>query len=310
MKTMRYFYQHTHTLALAMIFTLIMGIAYQNAEAEAWPPELGEKNIVYLVGPWDTGASISYLGKILLEQMGYNIDIKRLDTGLAYQALATGSGDIWSSGYLPGQHSYVLKHKDKMNLLSMSYMPVYSGFIVPDYMPISHIDDLKKPEIKKLLGGRIIGLDAGSGVMMAAEKAVKAYGIDYEVIAGSSPAMEASFQAAYLKQDPIVVIGWCPTAMCAKFGVKLLEEPKGIMASSQDFHVVRSGFRSDFPRAAALLSRLTLHENQISEMVLMTREKGSTPEKAAQQFIDQNPELIWFWAGDLIPNLPMPDSIK
>ena len=193
--------------AVAVVFMLTLamslGISLQSAAAADWPPPLGKKKITYLVGPFDTSASISNVGALLLEQMGYDVDVVLLETGLVYEALATGTGDIWSTGYYPGQQPYLNKHYAKIHILGPSYGPVYDGIAVPSYMPVASISDLKKPEIVKKLDGKIIGIDAGSGTMNSARKAMEAYGLndDYELLPGSSPAMEASFRAAITKNQ-------------------------------------------------------------------------------------------------------------
>lgn len=309
MKNMRCSSKKKYHWLLTLI--LIVGLASQAFGAEVWPPPLGQKNITYLLGPFDTSQSISNVGKILLEQMGYKVDLKLLETGLVYEALATKTGDLFSTGYLPGQQQYLNKHSDKVEILAPSYGPVYDGLAVPGYVPISSIEDLKKPEIRKRLGGKIIGIDAGSGTMLTAEKAMKAYGLDdYDLLPASSPAMEASFKAAYEKGEWIVVVGWCPTAMCELFNPKFLKDSKGIFADAKDYHIVRRGFRSDYPRATALLSRLHLYEHEIRKIVFWIRADGLKPDKAAERFIEKNPALVWWWAGDLIPGLKKPDSLK
>jgi glycine betaine/proline transport system substrate-binding protein len=294
--------------ALAIMLAWALGLAAA-ADAQGWPPPLGKDKIVYVHASWDTSASMSTLAKILLEQMGYKVELKLVDTGLAYQALASGTGDVWSSAWLPGQQPYLNKHGDKLDILSMSYLPVPGGLAVPGYVPIATVDDLKKPDVKKRLGGKILGIDAGSGIMLTTEKLMKAYGLDYELVPSSVAAMEAAFRAAYTKNEWVAVVTYCPTAMCAKYEVKFLQDAKGIYSEYRDFHVTRRGFRTDSPRAVAFYSRFTLHETQISKMVLWMSD-GMKAEQAARRFMEQNPELIWYWVGDLIPNFPKPASLQ
>jgi len=304
------FEERINLLMLVLSLFLVMGISSHTYSAENWPPPLGKEKIIYLSGPYDSGQSVSNLGKVLLEQMGYKVDYKVLDTGLAYQALAGGTGDVWSAGYLPGQQPYLNKFGDKIDILAPSYGPVIDGIAVPGYVPLTKIEDLKNPDIKKRLGGKIIGIDAGSGTMLRADKAMKAYNLDYELIPASTPAMEAAFRSAYAKGEWVVVIGWCPTPMCSKYNVKFLQDSKGVFPDCRDFHILRRGFRTDFPLATVLLSRLSIYVNQLSEMVVWIGDEGLKPEQAARRFIERNPELVWWWAGDLIPGLKKPDSLK
>ncbi len=282
----------------------------QAVAGEDWPPPLGKERIIYTHASWDGNTFVTNLAKILLEQMGYKVELKLVDTGLAYTALASGTGDIWSGAWLPGQQSYLNKYGDKLDLLSVAYLPTPGGLVVPGYADIRSIEDLKKPEVRARLGGKIIGIDAGAGIMKTTEKVIQAYGLDYELVAGSGAAMEAAFRSAYSRREPIVVTGWCPTAMCGKYDVRFLEDPKKIFSEYRNFHVVRRGFRTDFPRATVLLSRLTLHVDQLSKMILVMNEERVEPSAAARRFVQQNPELVYYWVGDLVPSFPKPASLQ
>lgn len=181
--------------------------------------------------------------------------------------------------------------------------------MAPAYVSISSIEDLKKPDVKKRFGGKIIGIDAGAGIMLTTEKVIKDYGLNYELVQGSTATMEAAFRSAVEKGEWIVVTGWCPTAMCAKYDLKFLQDPKQIYKRYQNFHVVRLGFQNDFPRATIFLSRFTLPQSRVSEMIVWV-DGGMTNEQAAQRFMEQDPEVVWYWVGDLIPNFPKPASLQ
>lgn len=276
----------------------------------AWPPPLGKKRIVYLHGPWTNSVAVAHIGKSLLEKMGYAVDLKLIDAAPAYAAMATGTGDFWSVAFLPGQHPLLKKYEEKLDLLSMSWLPTPIGLAVPAYVTLSSIEDLKNPSVKAKLGGRIIGIEPGSGLMLRSERAVKEYGLDYELVPGSSAAMAAAFKAAHDKGEWIVVALWSPNALWAKYNVKFLRDPKNVYGKPhRDFHIARRGFREDFPRAAAFLYRFTFYGDQLSDLMAWIDE-GSKPDQVAARFIEENPELIYYWVSDLIPGFPKPASLQ
>ena len=285
-------------------------LALPIAAGAADAPALGKATIEYAAPSWASGRMITEVGKILLEKVGYKVNVKLLDTGVIYQSLATNKMDVFSVAWLPGQQSYFNKFGDSLEILSMSYGPVPGGLMVPTYVDASSIEDLKKPDVRKAMGGKIVGIDAGSGLMLQTAKVLKEYGLDYELDTSSGAAMEASFKGAYQKQTPIVVTGWCPHYICAAYKVKFLDDPKNIYGDARDYHVVRKGFRTDSPRAALLLSRINLFEEQISKMLVWVETDKITPEQAAQRFIDTNPIYVWYLIGDLAPGLPKPQSLQ
>lgn len=291
---------------VAGLFLVLAPIPGGAAEA----PPLGKKKIIWTHGPWGTGLVVTHMGKVLLEKIGYEVDMKLLEVGLAYQAMATGQAEIWSSAYLPGQDSYLNKHGENLEILSVSYGPVPGGLLVPGYVSISSIEELKKPDVRKMLGGKIIGIEAGAGVMTQAKKAIDQYGLDFELVASSSTAKDAAFKAAYDKKEPIVVTSWCPHYLCASYSVKFLSDTKGIYRDSQDYHIVRKGFRTDFPRANVLLSRYTVTSDKISQMLVWMEHEKLTAEQAVKRFMDQQPELLWYLLRDLGAGMAQPENLK
>jgi glycine betaine/proline transport system substrate-binding protein len=293
-----------------MIFAVaIWGRSFAVA-SEVWPPSIGKERIIYVYPAWVGTTFVTQVGKMLLEQMGYKVELKLTDTGLAYAALASATGDVWSGGFLPGQQSYLNKYGDKLDLLSISFLPSPAGLLVPGYSSIRSIEDLKKPEVKAKLGGKIFGIDAGSGLMITTEKVIKEYGLDYELVTSSAAAMWAAFKSANSKGDVIAVTGWCPSALCGQFPVRFLDDPKGIYTEYRNFHVVRRGFRTDHPRAAAFLARYTFYVDQLSSAYRVIEDEKVKPEVAARQFIERNAELVYYWIGDLVPNFPKPVTLR
>ncbi|MSO92508.1 MAG: glycine betaine ABC transporter substrate-binding protein [Rhodospirillales bacterium] len=293
-------------LAVAALLTMLAAIPAGAAE----PPALGKKKIIWTHGPWASGLVVTYMGKFLLEKAGYEVEMKLLDTGLAYQAIGTGQAEIWSSAYLPGQDSYLNKHGDNLDILSVSYGPVPGGLAVPGYVAVNSIEELKKPDVRKMFGGKIIGIDAGSGVMAQAKKAIEQYGLDFELVASSGTAKDAAFKAAYDKKEPIIITSWCPHYLCALYSVKFLSDNKGIYKDSQDYHIVRKGFRTDFPRATTLLARYTLTSEKVSQMLVWMENDKISAEQAAKRLMDQQPELVWYLLNDLGAGLTQPSNLK
>jgi glycine betaine/proline transport system substrate-binding protein len=274
------------------------------------PPPLGEKTIIYTYGPWGSGEVVTDIGALMLKRLGYDVRLKLVDVGLAYEALASGKAELFSSAYLPGQQQYLNAQAGKIDILSVSYTPVPGGLMVPAYVPVSSIADLAKPEVRSMFGGKIIGIDAGAGIMIQAKEALDAYHLKFELIPSSDAAMAAAFKAAYDKKQPIVVTGYCPHYLCALYNVKFLVDTKGIYPPSQDYHVVRRGFRTDFPRATVFLSRFTLPADDVSEMLKWMEEERLPAQAVAERFVSENPQLVWYWIGDLVQGMKKPVELR
>ncbi len=72
-------------------------------------------------------------------------------------------------------------------------------------------------EIGRQVNFQIIGIDPGSGLMKAAAKAIRDYGLDgWTLVEGSGTAMTAALDKAYSAKQPIIVTGWTPHWMFIK----------------------------------------------------------------------------------------------
>jgi glycine betaine/proline transport system substrate-binding protein len=276
----------------------------------AEPPPLGKPEIMYAHAAWSSGRVLYALGKTLLERLGYKVNDKVLDTGIIYTSLASGQVDLFSSSWLPGQQSYLNRYGDKIELISFSIVPVPGGLMVPSYVDVSSIEGLKNPEVAKQFDGKIIGIDAGAGIMLQTKKAMDEYGLPLQVVPSSDAAMSAAFKAAYEQHKPIVVTGWCPHILCSIYGVKFLEDPKNVYGQARDLNVVRAGFRSDFPRAAAFLGRFTLTDKQLSQMLVWVDSEHMTDQQAVDRFMQENADLVWYMIGGLAPDFAKPPNLN
>ena len=278
--------------------------------AQAEPPPLGEKEIVYALPGGGSALVMVTVATRMLEAVGYEVEHKTMATGLVYAALANGDLDVFSSAFLPGQQSHVNKYEGKLDLLGTSYAPVPSGLMAPAYVPFNTIEDLKDPAVRDSLKGEIHSGGSGWGVSIRANETIDAYGLDFEVVNSSGPVMAAAFKKAYDRGEPVLITGWCPHYLCALYQTKFLSDTKGIWTYSQDYYIARLGFREDHPRAAVLLGRLSLDVDLMSQMLVWMETEGIDGEAAADRLLAQHRELQWYWAGDLGGTIEKPDNLK
>ncbi|MCG5029618.1 glycine/betaine ABC transporter, partial [[Ruminococcus] torques] len=65
------------------------------------------------------------------------------------------------------------------------------------------------------------------------EEAIKAYDLDYKLVASSGSGMIAELIRAERDQKPVAVTGWIPHWMFAKWKLKFLDDPKGVYGGSE-----------------------------------------------------------------------------
>ncbi|MGG1519337.1 glycine betaine ABC transporter substrate-binding protein [Paenibacillus oryzisoli] len=146
----------------------------------------------------------------------------------------------------------------------------------------------------------IIGIDPGAGLMKQTAQALKDYDLkDWKLVEGSSAAMTAALDKAYKDKKPIIVTGWTPHWMFAKYDLKYLSDPKGVYGQDEQIHtVVRTGLSKDAPSAYAMLDRFEWTPEEMA-VVMSAVADGKKPEEAAAAWVKDNAAKVDGWVKDL-----------
>ncbi|NEE51446.1 glycine/betaine ABC transporter permease, partial [Streptomyces sp. SID8455] len=131
--------------------------------------------------PWDEGIASTFLWKEMLEQRGYEVDVKQYEAGSLYTGMANGQIDFQTDSWLPTTHAtYWKKYQDRLEDMGAWYAPTSLELAVPAYMKdVQSMDDLKgrASEFK----GRIVGIEPSAGEMgLLKDKLLPGYGLDKE----------------------------------------------------------------------------------------------------------------------------------
>jgi glycine betaine/proline transport system substrate-binding protein len=94
---------------------------------------------------WDSEiASTNVVGKVL-EDLGYKVTLRQVEAGPMWTGVADGSLDGIVAAWLPSTHEdYYKKYKGKFEDLGANLEGTKLGLVVPAYMDIDSIDDLKE----------------------------------------------------------------------------------------------------------------------------------------------------------------------
>lgn len=252
---------------------------------------------------WSDAEAVTNIAKQILEQkLGYKVELVMTDIGLQYQGVSKGNLDIMLMAWLPTTHkAYWDKLSNEVVDMGVLYDNAKLGWAVPTYIPeseVKSIEDLKKPQVKEKLKGKIQGIDPGAGLMRASETAIKTYGLDgYQLLTSSDAGMIVALDRAVKKNDWIVVTTWTPHWMFSKYKVRYLEDPKGALGGSEAIHAVsRKGFDKDFPKAAAFIKNFKISIPDLESVML--KAKDSSYEKEATAYIKGHPDVVKGWLKD------------
>ena len=251
---------------------------------------------------WSDAEAITKIAKQLLEErMGYDVNLTMADIGIQYQGIAKGDLDIMLMSWLPVTHqNYWAKYADKVVNLGPLYTRAKLGWVVPEYIPedmVSSIEDLKKPEVKEKLN-KITGIDPGAGLMQASEKAMEEYGLSdagYNLVSASGAGMTAALSRAIRRDEWIVVTGWSPHWKFAKWDLRYIDDPKGVLGGRERIHALaRKGFYQDVPyEVFEFFTRMFIPLSELEAVMLEATE--SDYESAVDNYIKNHPKRVNYW---------------
>ncbi|SDM00505.1 glycine betaine ABC transporter substrate-binding protein [Sediminibacillus halophilus] len=143
----------------------------------------------------------------------------------------------------------------------------------------------------------ITGIEPGAGVVQAAEDATETYDslAGWEVETSSSGAMATALGEAIDNEEPIVVTGWTPHWMFAKYDLKYLEDPEGSFGEAEEIKtMVRKGLKDDMPNAYQILDQFNWESSDMEE-VMLEISNGTSPEDAAAAWVEDNSDKVAEW---------------
>lgn len=277
------------TLVKALAAAAVVGLGSMAAHAQDKVIKLGGM-------AWEDMQPITGITKKVLEEKGYTVELTEFsEWGIAYAALVRGDVQVMASQIDYVAHDYWERNKNRLEKISIASHGLYQGFSVPSYVDVNSIEELA--ENAEMLGGRIIGIEPGSGLMREAADAVSEYGINMPLVEGSTAGMTAALQSAVDRQEPIVVTLWTPTWMAQKFDMKFLADPKGIFAPPQSYNLIaQAGFSEANPEAREILAGVFVPIADVAAINTAVVD-GQDMDDAIQEWIDNHPVLIERWGN-------------
>lgn len=102
-----------------------------------------EIKILYVA--WDDVIASSHVVENALESVGYEVELVQVDAGPMWAGVASGSGDAMVGAWLPTTHAdYYEEYEGKFEDLGPNLTGTKQGLVVPAYMDIDSIEDLKE----------------------------------------------------------------------------------------------------------------------------------------------------------------------
>ncbi|KAB2331698.1 glycine betaine ABC transporter substrate-binding protein [Bacillus mesophilum] len=107
--------------------------------------EASGEEITLLYVAWDDVIASTNVVASALESVGYEVDLVQVDAGPMWAGVADGSGDAIVGAWLPTTHAdYFAEYEGNFEDLGSNLHGTKLGLVVPEYMDIDSIEDLKE----------------------------------------------------------------------------------------------------------------------------------------------------------------------
>jgi len=261
------------------------------------------KTVKLTYANWAEGVALSNLAAVVLEdELGYNVITKMTPVSNVFDLVASGDYHFFADAWLPKTHrNYMEVHKNQIVKVGTIFQQAKTGLIVPDYVDISSIADLRNKV--DAYNGKIIGIDPTAGIMKSTKMAIGSYNLDgFKLIESSGPVMADSLRNAIMRREPIVLTGWVPHWIWAEFNIRFLEDPKQVFGQEENIvAIANKSILEENKRAVTFFERFSLNRVQLSSLMSDIRTSDKLPTAVAREWVIDNPAIVNDWVHGLKP---------
>lgn len=278
-------------IALLLVVTMSLGLVAGCSSAN----DTDQDKIIKLGhAPYDYEDPMIEVTKQIADERGYQVEIMDGDVGFMFLSLVQGDIDAWPGVWLPSIHeTYQEKYGDQYEVGSAIFTDAPVGWVVPKSLEIDTIAELQGNE--DIVGGKLVGFEPGSGMMLLSEEVIDGYDLDLEILSGTMASMMAEVDYSLKQNQPILFLGWRPHTMMVKYDVKILDDPKGYWEKDAQLWGIRKGFQNKAPDMYNFFKNFKMSLEDVEKYLYTQQEEGQDAEELAKAWIKEHRTEIDSW---------------
>ncbi|MEI6098379.1 MAG: ABC transporter substrate-binding protein [Alphaproteobacteria bacterium] len=307
-----------------MTFTLTRGFLAAASVALAFAAPAGAQTtdsadpIRIAVNEWTGQVLSANITAALLRKMGNKVELVTASALPQLAAIAQGELDlnpeVWDNS-VTDAYTNGLKSGDLVKGGELGLEP-REGWVYPPYMEAlcPGLPDYRAlydcaqafGTAETFPNGRLVGYPADWGTR--SQDVVAAIGLPFQVVPGGSEgAMVAEIKGAVAAKEPILMMFWQPHWLFAEMDLKFVDwnksdgncvevgQVKDTACGFAQAHVLKlenGKFATKWPKAAAMVAKMTLTNAEQNQMILEVDQKGRTVDDVVQEWMTAN-EAKW-----------------
>ncbi|TFB19607.1 glycine betaine ABC transporter substrate-binding protein [Filobacillus milosensis] len=256
--------------------------------------------IVFGQTSWTSTEAPTQIAKQILEEVGYEVEIKLLDQPVIWEGMKNEEVDFFMDAWLPYTEEKLWnEYKDDLQKVSTSYEEVPLGWVVPEYVEEETIEDLEGKAEK--FDGEIVTIGEGAGIVQLSNSVMndEDYNLEgFELLPSSEAAMMGVIESKYDNKEPFIITGWRPHSMFAKYDLKFLEDTQGHLKYDNVYVLSYKGIEEKYPEAYEILSQWNIEVSELEEMMSAYEEEGKSFEDSAAEWIEENRDTVDKWISE------------
>ncbi|MFO8088196.1 MAG: glycine betaine ABC transporter substrate-binding protein [Bacteroidales bacterium] len=262
---------------------------------QSTPEQESERSIRLVYTDWSESIAITHLSSVLLEeQMDYEVITQLTDVESAYKALAENTADVFADAWLPETQKHLYKkYRSELDKTGIIYPEARTGLVVPQYSPLKSLSDLSDYPYA------IVGIDSGAGVMHRSRQMIDRLALDNPLLVLSEQEMVRHLKDSIQRRKNIVITGWEPHWIFARYELRFLEDPSHIFGENEKIYALsRKNLESQHPNAKRFFERMQLSEKQFNSLIYEVS-ISEDPEVGVRRWIKKHEFITNQWVKDL-----------
>jgi len=275
----------------------ILGASARVSAAQSKPIVLGQVSLSFYAV---TGAVVQEV----LERIGHTVEVRQGPHDEMFPLLGQGAIDLMAACWLPEGHAtYWAKYGTNAEEVAKLYDGARFFWAVPDYVPeseVASIADLAKPGVAARMTKLIQGIGTAATITTVSQRAVGEYGLDklgYALQPGKPADWIGAYQAAIADQRWIVFPTWAPQFLNRDGKLRPIADPRGVLGGTNHAALVAPRERLQLmpPATRAVLSRIDLGLDGVTEMDWLVNVGKKAPRDAARMWMQANETRVAGW---------------
>lgn len=254
---------------------------------------------------WTDITATTAVASSLLNALSYEPDVKVLSVPVTYTSLKNKDIDVFLGNWMPTMEADIKPYREDKSVETLVKNLVGAKYTLATNEYGAQLGIKSFADIAKNAGAldnNIYGIEPGNDGNRLIQGMIDANTFDlkeFEVVESSEQGMLAQVSRADRKKEAVVFLGWEPHPMNSSFQLSYLEGGDDIfgpnLGGAEVFTNIRAGYAQECANVGQLLSNLTFTlamENEIMGAIINDEKE---PEKAAQEWIRNNPGVLDAW---------------